>query len=353
MSILNTDDQQRIAADGERLRTLIANHPRFATVLDAMAGTRRMYVVFFRELQAIVEELTDAAKVGEEISDTFADFAVQYVLYESSKPFNEHQLMQHDVMNVLVPAVAAVVDRHTQQEANEAMAERAEAALARQDSPVQIGFSHSPHQTEPTIRRDRTLVLTGWRNAIMYVADQAIEAAMKAGHQVLRFMSSAPKAKEQHHQLIRVGANGWKGVANSDRSFDMCLTQYVANKVSGLIDLLVIDDLGATFTSSFLGRPAAACAGDGQRRLRKWGDKQGVGIIGLLPTTDKTTPDTTALEFEQLRTFCDLRAVKVELDLDSDNYRITVGRDAAVFDVDRQTLDNYRSVLAVPNLEIE
>ena len=348
-----TDDQRRIELNGHELKTLLQESPRLATVLGAMTGVRRMYVVFFRELQAIVEELRAAAQAnGTDISDTLEDFAVQYCMYEAAKPFNEHQLMQHDVMQEIVPAIAAVVDRHTQQEANDAIAERAEMEMQRKDSPVQIGFCHTPHTDKPVIRRDRTLVLVGWRNALMWLADQAVEHAMKADHQVLRYMSSAPKAKDQH-QLIRVGPSGWHGCANSDRTFDACLAQYVANKVSKPVDLLVVDDLGATFKSSFIGRANAASAGDGQRRIRKWADAQGIGVIGLIPQDDKTAPDISGPEYEQLRTFCDLRAVTVVRDLDSEQYRITVGKSAAVFDVDQQVLDTYGSVLAVPSLEIE
>lgn len=349
-----TDDQKRIELNGDELKKLVTENPRFATVLDAMAGVRRMYVVFFRELQEIVAEArAEAKKTGGDISDTLEDFALQYCMYEAAKPFNEHQLMQHDIMGRIVPAIAAVVDRHTQQDANDALAERAEAAMLRKDSPVQIGFSHSPHQEEPTIRRDRTLVLVGWRNAIMWIADQAIEHAVKADHQVLRFASTAPKAKDQNHAVVRVGPSGWKGCANSDRTFDLCLGQCVVNKVNKPIDLLVVDDLGATFSSSFLGRPAEASAGDGQKRIRKWADAQGIGVIGLIPLENSVAPDISGPAWEQLRTFCDLRAVTVVRDLDSEQYRLTVGKSAAVFDVDQQVLDTYGTVLAVPSMEIE
>lgn len=342
-----TPDQRRLEEAGDVLKRLMGSDLKLTTVLNAMIGVRRAYVVLYRELNAIVEKARETGEVPE----GFEDFAAQYAMYMAAKPFNEHQLMSVDIPRSILPALAAIVDQHTIEEANENLAAREEADRNRLGSLVAVGFKHSPHQEEPALTRDRTLVLVGWRNAVLWLADQAVEHAAKVDHQIVRFMTAAPKVKDQSHAVIRIGGSAWKGCANSDRTFDMCLHGYVAEKLGRPIDLLVVDDLAAAFTSSFLGRPAAAIAGDAQRRFRKWADAHGTAVIGLLPGETKTAADLTAPEYEQLRSFCDLRAVVVETV--GDEYELTVGASAAVLRVAKDTLDNYGSAtLIVPTLEV-
>lgn len=331
-------------------RDLARTHPRVVQTVAAMIGVRRMYAVAYRELQEAVAEAQAALHAGGPdhadpavtVPVEFVDFAAQYAVFQASKPFDEHALMR-GVADTVLPWLADVVDRHTEADQRADAAARAEAAERRRAAALPIGFKHTPAQEDLLLRRDRSLVLVGWGPAVAWLLDQAVEhvLAPDAELTVVRLCAGDTRPEDQHARLVRLPRSAWSGCANSGRDLARMCAAFVADAVGGPVDLLVADDLAAAHTAGFVERAAGAAAGDAHKRLRAWCADLGAGLLGAVPLAATPAPDLTQPEFEQLRTFADLRAVAVDDSLAADTYRITVGAAAAVFDVPRADVDRY------------
>ena len=330
--------------------------PELAAVVGSMLAMRRAYAVAYREMNEILDKAReDYAKKGEEVPATVGDFAAQFAMYLASKPFSEHHLMQGMVETVM-PWMAEVIDRHTAAEQKDELEAQLAENEARKTRPVPIGLKHSPAQEDLTLGRDRALVLVGWSSAVRWLLDQVCEEGLKAkpGHTVLRLMDRAPKASEQSARLIRLGGKAWEGCTNTDHDLDRMVATFVAQTVNNPIDLVVCDSMGEANTAGFVGRSKAACAGDANKRFRKWCDKMGSAFVGAVPLDAIDLPDFAGQEWEQLKTFTYFRPVQV---LDGaafdkeDHWRLVVGTEASVFDVPKETLNSYGRVsnLIVPD----
>ncbi len=351
-----TPAQEALVACGEWYGTLTEERPELKVAVASMIAFRRMYAVALREVNELVEAAREeyAAK-GEEVPVVLADFAVQYAMYLSSKPFNEHDLMDGMVKTVL-PWLTELVDKHVTHDQKEELSALAAENEARKGRPVPIGFKHTPTQESTSLTRDRALVLVGWSNAVRWLLDQACEQVLKAKDEqtytILRFMTNAPKAQDQHARLVRLGKSAWAGCTNSDRDLDTMVTQYVSTVIGGNIDLVVCDDMGEANSTGFVGRLDAARAGDANRRFRRWCDNMGAAFLGAMPYFTPELPDFSGPEWEQLKTFAHVRPVQVldgaEFDK-ADHYRLVVGTEASVFDVPKDILNSYGSVLTLPD----
>jgi hypothetical protein len=330
---------------GVWLDTLVRGSPEVASVLSAMVALRRGYVVAYREL---FDELARQSEIGKaehglELPPELADFAVQYAMYEAAKPFNEHAAMQ-GLMDAL-PRLGEAIDRHSAADAESRKADAKEAAEQRAETPIPVGVKFNPHQEEPpSLDRAKSLVLIGWAPAVNWVLDRVCENVLLARLTVVRLMDKAPAARDQHRFLVRIGGNAWAGCANSERQLALTMGEHAADKLSAAPDLLVCDDLTKAYSLGFAGRAGAANAGDAHRKLRAWCDKGQCGLVGAVPLDSPEIPDPGP-EFEQLKTFTQLRPVRV--DPDGGDYVITVG-DAARFTVPRETLDRAGSKILLP-----
>ena len=347
--LLLTPEQRAIKEAGEVADELLAVEGEIFDAVQTMIALRRGYAIAYREyLDLLAKKREEMEFKGETLTPMIEDFLVQYAMYESSKAFSEHQFM-NAMINIGLRWLTDVIDRHTQQEQQERKEAYERAEEQRRKRPVPIGFRHSPQQEAPYLDKSRTLVLTGWSNALLWLVENVVCAnvlgtvcgADEGGaFQIVRFMRTSPKSKDQDRQLIRLGANNWKGCGDSVKKLARTMGEFVADKLSSRPDLLIVDDLAWAYTLGFVGRPEAAVAGDAQRQLRKWCDQAGCALLGLVPFPDSATPDVTAPEWEQLRTFTHLRPVRVE-HADETKYRLVVGNDAAVFEVEKTTLDSY------------
>jgi len=332
---VRTADQERLVQCGEAYQRAAEKHPRIKTAVAAMIGIRRMYAVAYAELLAQVE----AADPKLALPAGFADFCVQYAAYQASKPFDEHELMR-GVTETVLPWVGAVVDRHVNEERSAAMADQAARNEARRVEPIPLGFRHCVGQELTAQPRDKTLVLVGWKNAVLWLLDQV---GSKVPGVLVRLNSG--QDGEISATTVCVPPQRWAKCATSDRTLDGMVDREIAPVVGGPVDLVVCDDLAAAITTAFLGRPAAADAGDAHRRLRKWCDVMGAGFVAGLPTLAPGAPDVSGPEFEQLRTFTHLRPVVVVPAPAEGYYRVTVGG-VGTFDVPRADLDDRaRSLL--------
>jgi len=350
----NLSPEQRAIKEAGKLADDLLKREEWSHVFQAMKTLRQGYAVVYRCLQDLCAKLhEDFEKRGVEMP-LVEDFLIQYAMYESSKPFTEHQWMDN-VINSFLPWLATVLDEHTAADEKEAQDQRIKENEERQTRPVPIGFKHTPELEAAMLERDRSLVLVGWKPAILWLLDQVCSHALLSKdeqvYQVVRFMDSAPKGKDQHSRLIRLGGNAWRGCADSDKKLAMCMGSYVADRISAQPDLFIVDHLPSAYTAGFVGRPEAARAGDAHRRFHKWCEKAACAFLGCVCVPERGTPDITDPAFEQLRTFATLRPVIVQdeaEDLEPNKYRIIIGHAATVLDVEKDVIESYGRTILLP-----
>lgn len=331
-----TEEQRAVSQASKDAARLMAKE-EYRRLSGAMIAFRQSYAVAYRELQRLMEK-------EEGLHPMTEDVIIGAAMYEASKPFDENRLMQ-GVVDVVLPWLADVVDTHIEVEAGEQLKAKIEAEEARKARPVPIGLKHTQEQDAPGLDRDRPLVLVGWGKALLWLIDQICNNVLiaKEGqlYTVIRFMETPPKSADQHRRLIRLGRSAWAGCADSQNALARCMGEYVADKLSYQPDLLIADNLAPCYTKGFIGRPDAASAGDANKTLSKWCKQAGAALIGCVPTETPEVPDIRGGEFEQLRTFTNLRAVTLADAGDDSMYRIVVGNQAAVFDVPKDTINGY------------
>jgi hypothetical protein len=358
MSAPKTDQQRAIEQCGIWYNKLTKSNPKMLSTVASMIGLRRAYAVAYRELQEQIEAsqaTLDQQGQGEEIPAEFCDFAVQYAMWAASKPFNEHDMMS-GVLETILPWLADVVDSHTVADEKAAMEERAELNERRRNTPLPIGVKHTPAQEGTSLARDRALVLIGWEPAVRWLMDEMCSNVLNTQEhdfRIVRCLTRPPNASEQHARMIRLAPSAWSGVANSDRDIDKMVFEFIEPTAGGPVDMVAIDNLSLAFTGGFVGRNPYANAGDAHRRLKKWTDKLGAGLVATVPTETYQLPDFSGNEFEQLKTFANLRPVAVTDGAGEgkdDHYKVVVGTEATVFYVPKATIDAYStSKLILPS----
>lgn len=345
--------QQRAIRDAGTLAEHLLKEPEWQQVFQTLVTLRQGYAIIYRKLQEMCSVLHEKfEKRGEEMP-LIEDFLIQYAAYQASIPFTEHQWMNY-LINSMLPFLADVIDKHTEEDEKDAREEARQADEDRRNRPIPLGFKHTTGMDEPVLTRERSLVLVGYRPAVLWLIDQICTHVLAQNEgqlfTVVRFMNEAPKSKDQHRQLIRLGENAWTGCADSDKKLAICMGEYVADKLSAQPDMLIVDNLSPAYRLGFAGRPEAAVAGDAQRRFRKWCDQAGCAFIGGVCLPEKDAVDLTAPEFEQLRTFTHLRALRIIEEGDTiapEKCRILLGTSAA-FDVSKEVLESYGRTILLP-----
>ncbi len=354
--------EQRALQEAGDLAELLLKETGFKRVFDLMVGLRQAYAVAYRELQEQVAKVQETWPEGRDFP-LVEDFLIQYATYQAGKPFNEHQLMR-TFADTILPGIATIVDQHVADDAREAAQERMDQDKQRRERPVPIGCKHTPVEgEEPVLAKGVSLTLVGWKNAVLWVLDQ-ICAHVLANPQpqaqggpftTVRFLETAPKSREQHRDLIRLGGKAWAGCANSNKTLARCMGAYVADSLSAQPDLVIVDHLPAAHTLGFTGRDMGARAGDAHRWLRRWCDSAGAALIGAVCLPDAEPVDIASPAYEQLRTFTLLRFLTVTEGGENEEgetllkYRISLGAHATYWDVDKSVIDAYvGSELALP-----
>lgn len=342
-----TDEQRAVRAAGEAVVTMMRDSG-FRNVVESMVAIRQSYAVAYRELQEQVARLQN--------TDTDADVvdhAVQYAMYQAGKPFSEHVLMRA-IVDYVLPWLAAVIDRHTDADETHEIAARREAEEARGASAIPVGFSHTFNQDGANLlTRDRSVVLVGWAPAIRHLLDKAELTALQGlddvHFTVIRFTERPVDRADLSNRVIRVNDSHWAGCANTRRGVAEVMGTRVADKLSANPDLVICDALDRAFTGGLVRRPPGAAAGEAHRMFRMWCNEARCGFLGGICLPDRTTPDLTGPEWEQLRTFADVRQVTVEPGAEDYYYIVTVGNRASVFVVDQLVLNaDTTSSIVVP-----
>ncbi len=350
--------QREIAA--AIMHHLIDKRENIAQTVAAMMASRQLYAVAVRDLELIAAAIPEAERQAlfqtalsqlkeppAELPDPLATFElveemlIQAAAYGASKPFSDATLFL-GLRKTVLPWLEKTVERHNRIAAKEKQVEIEAHEQARRERPVPIGVVHTSEK-EPKLYRDRSLVLFGWRPAVLWVLDQMVTGALAARDEqlytVIRLMTRTTKVEPQAH-LLRLGGRDWEDCCKNGTSWPKLFQSRLLTQLSDPPDLLVVDDLAhAGKSTSLLGGSPARMAGNAQKRFRDWCNKIGCALIGgvLIDSQEPVFP--ASMEWEQLRTFTTLRAVGVtEI---GENYRITVGRDAAFFTVEKATLDSY------------
>ena len=316
-------------------------------LIGSMIAFRQAYATAYRELQ---EQL---AAEGEGLHPMVEDMIIQSSMYHSSKPFNEHELMQ-GIIETVLPWVADVIDKHSKIDMDEDKKAKIAEAEARAATPIPLGFKHSLPQEDTVLERHRPLVLVGWQPALLWLLDQItihVMLAKKPAFMLLRFMEFAPKAGSGSH-LIRLPISKWEGCCNTNKALARTMGEHVAQQLTYEPDLLICDNMVKAYTAGFFGRPDGAAAGDANKHFSAWCKLAGCGFVGGIPTQGMERPDTSGGEYEQLRTFAYLRSLAVVEEgegLAPDHYRISLNDGIAVFDVEKSKLDHYgKPTIIVP-----
>lgn len=327
-----------LLAAGERLKQLM-DKPQFQKIQLAMTHFRQCYAVAYHALQALLEKEKDVPELTE-------DAFIQSAMYAASRPFSEHTLMDGIARSTL-PWLARLVDEHIKAEAQQARAEAEVEEKKRREQKVPIGFRHSAPQDENDERldRDRPLVLVGWRPAITWLLDRIVTTVLLSNddrkYQIIRLMETGPgKELQPQPQLLRLGADEWKGCCDTGNSMRQTVGRSLFERMKLMPDLLICDDMSQALTTSFIGRPTGAIAGDANKQFRRWCSAAGAAFVGAVPF-DSCEPEEMGLGtpiWEQLRTFAYLRPVIVTEE--GDKYRLTIGGNASFFDVEKGLLDS-------------
>lgn len=337
-----TPEQRQIKETGKEACKLLEEDGVLALV-QSLVTFRRGYTIAYRELQELLDNKRKSLEEkGESFNNFIEDFLIQYSMYEASKAFNEHNFMRELVRSVM-PCIATIVDKHSKEEDKAFAEERINIDTERRVRKIPLGFKFDIFQEDDCFAKDRSLVLVGWYNALYWLVDNIVNTITSNGenrYTVVRFMSQAPKAKDQQSNVIRIGPNQWKGCADSQKKLAVCMGTYVADKISAQPDLLIVDNLADAYTLGIIGRPSAANAGDAHKQLRRWCNDAGCALICLIPFEEQDYEcDISEPQWEQLRTFTYLRLV-VTPEI-NDKYNLIVGHNASAFKLDKTILDNY------------
>lgn len=341
-----TPEQRAYLEAAECVDTLIKDVAAIRQVTGCMLATRRLYATFYRELQELLE-------AQENVHPSAEDFIVQAAMHKAAEPFSEHDLMK-GFIETMMPYIAEIIDKHSDKDRADNAAQREANEAERRKRRIPIGFKYSATQEEDGLGRDRSLVLVGWEPALRWLADQMINNVLAARdtdtYTVIRFMSQPPKKEEREQSaLVRVPPKNWAGCGNGQTDLARVMGEYVQDRLSAQPDLLLVDDLGAAYTKAYVGRPSPANAGDANKVFSRWCNLAGCGLVGLVPMPTMELPDIRSGEYEQLRTFTNLRPVNVER-IEDNQLRITIGDNAQSFKVSAPVVEAYaKSSIILPN----
>lgn len=262
----------------------------------ALIGARQLYILFRKALSDRLSEL-GAHEMSEEI-------LVQSATEESSKPLTAMAVLAN-LHNTVLPFAVDLLEKHQQEEEELDKADIEEAEKQRRETPVNLGFSFDSRK-EPTLQKESSLILVSWRYLLDLVIDKAVTAAIAAKPEgrplgVVRFSASATKKKTNVPGLVVLPRAVWLSCSNSRTSMKKLMTHVIDHDLGWLPDLLVVDDLPATFTGSWKGRPSELKAASAYENLRRWCNDAGTALLAGIAIEGEKLPDLMSESWEKLR----------------------------------------------------
>jgi hypothetical protein len=270
--------------------------------VGSLIAARQLYSMARAGLEELlVAEGDDAPSLEEVFLHAVNQAALQ--------PFEEAVLIR-GFQETVFPWMIETYKAHTEAERATAAGERVEAERERRATAVPVGLTVEPGVVG--LPRTRTLVLYGWRPAVLCALDKIAASASEAGSLVLRLSADRrPVGPPDGDFLVRISPNYWEGSANTTDAFHEMVALRAGAVLHTVPDLVVVDDLAEAYTSGLLGRAREARAADAQKRVRKWADKIGAAVVGGVPLLGDDVPEPSGLGWDNLKSFTTLLPVRV------------------------------------------
>lgn len=356
---------------GATTRLLVETRDNFRLALGAMVASRQLYAVAVRDLDECLAACNEDSRrtlVAKAVSlmdnppaeydplaafDLVSEIIIQAAAAKAAQPFRETDLFRNFSESVF-PWMLQVTEKHSQLDAAQHQADLQEEDALRRSRDVPIGIKWE-HESGTNLPRKQSLVLVGWKPAVLWVLDSIMTAALAArdeqSYYVLRCSHTSPRSvTETQPQLLRLGESVWKDCAVDNQSVSKLLHAYVLDRMTAPVDLWIVDDLAhARSKGSLIHGATGRQSGDAHKQLRKGATDLGAALVaGVLLPTQEIPNVAASSHWEQLRSYATLRAVVVEAS--GDNYKITVGNNLEIMTVEKKLLDNYGgSTLILPD----
>tara|TARA_R110002020_G_scaffold276042_2_gene491251 strand:- start:15747 stop:16913 length:1167 start_codon:yes stop_codon:yes gene_type:complete len=353
-----TKEQQahmdRWQALSEKAQGLLLSNEGLRQVVGAMLASRQLYAMALHDMDVRV----DALEVDEEERDQLREIFISSAASQAANPFREQELFQ-GMEETVMPWMKDVAEEHNTIEERMQREEIQTAEKERREKNINIGITYTQAESSEDdladaefegtkeLNRVRTLVLAGWKPAVLWTINHVLEYATSPE----AFASSlAPKQTvvltregggHKDPRVMTVGEKGWEDCARSNDSWRRTFQETYLDKLHEPLDLFVVTDLsharkGHSFQSDI------AKAADAQKKLRKWSTTMGAAFVGGVLLDSKKLPDFNTPIWEQFRLFTYLRGVAVE-ERENGNYDIIVGRHHRIVDVAKGEIDAFSS----------
>lgn len=315
LHLVGLSAEQKAVVQASAWAKALMKSERYKNAAAVLIAARQLYAIGYVELKRLMEE----TRQTKDVHHMTEDVLVQSAMYAASKPFNEHQFMK-DFTGTAMPALADIIDRHTEQDEQADRAERAEREAARRKLPVPFPCRVDVDDEEPLLGRDRSVTFMGNFYACRLFTQKVLEAiqASPTPFTVLWLDDTRQPGPSGDARILRFAADRWAGCANKRDGFDRLVVEMILSAAPpGPIDLVVCGNLANAYTAGFKGRSDLANAGDGHHRLWKWCQSTGAALVAFVPeqtNLDGPDPDLTDPALEQLRTFSRLRPIKLRRD---------------------------------------
>jgi hypothetical protein len=344
----------RWQALSEKAQGLLLSDDGLRQVVGAMLASRQLYAMALHDMDVRVDMLDGEEEERDQLREVFISSAAS----QAANPFDENELLQ-GMRETVMPWMERVSKEHNSLEESTRRTEIREAEVERRNKDVGIGVAYT--QTESTeedsdgtemdgvydLNRVRTLVLVGWKPAVLWVINHVLEyvtspeafASSLAPKQTVVLTREGGGHKDP--RIMTIGEQAWENCARSNEAWQRTFQESYLDKLKDPMDLFVVTDLshareGHSFQSDI------AKAADAQKKLRKWATIMGAAFVGGVLLDSKKLPDFNTPIWEQLRLFTYLRGVAVEERKDGD-YDIIVGRHHRIAGVAKEEVDAFAS----------
>lgn len=308
-----------------------------AEVVSAMLAIRRLYVVAYRELLETLENC------GKELDPLTAEYLALSVVHKAAQPFDERELFV-GVVESLVPWVAEVARKHVEADKQKKEVEVEERRKDHKERKLQLGILTHLESQDTYLDKSVSLVFVGWYKATLYLLDKITasiigEKGKFDPYCVIRMTESRPSSiVKDLLNFVIVPESEWHGCCNTASGVPRAIAS-IGSMLTYAPDVLICDDLAKAMPKPGWPRPDAALAGDAHKQLKKFCSGNNMGLVGAIPTVEKTLPDLNGMEFNQIRTFA--QVVPLAVEEDGSDYKITINRGGIVLSVPKVEIDSY------------
>lgn len=274
--------------------------PEGLRIFNVLLSLRRAYVVAYAELQKMLDVPSPEDPEKRQFHELSCDIIVQSAMHAAAKPFEEKQLFV-GLENAVLPWLREKMAEHARMEEEQML----ELEQRRRETPVPIGFKFGD---DSVLSRHKSLTIAGDRTNVASLLNIASDSAQRANMCVLRF-GFAAEPEKQSAMYCSLADGEWADVAKNPSAFGRFFNETLLKRMNVPPDLLIVDDLSLAHPALFVGQPVGAVAGNAHKVLWRVCQQLGCALLSGVPSEQV---DVTAPEFEQLRTFSQLRLVDAQ-----------------------------------------